>query len=164
LLHSYRVKEVVGDRFSGGWCASEFERCRIKYKPSDKSKSKLYLACLPEMLAGKVALLDHERLRRQFGELERRVHSGNRESVDHRRGRGDDLANCVAGLVVLATAREPKARFGAIGVDGVVHWHDPEPRDYSRIRFVTVDELGDPLTPEQVQAIRHQTPPGRKTG
>ena len=69
LLHGYGIKEVFGDRFSGGWCASEFERHHIKYKPSDQSKSEIYLACLPMLLAGKALLLDVERLRRQFGEL-----------------------------------------------------------------------------------------------
>ena len=55
LLHAYKIREVTGDRFSGGWCASEFERYRIKYHPSDKSKSELYLACLPMLLAGRLS-------------------------------------------------------------------------------------------------------------
>ena len=55
LLHAYNIREVTGDRFSGGWCASEFERCGIKYHPSDRSKSELYLADLPMLLAGRLS-------------------------------------------------------------------------------------------------------------
>jgi hypothetical protein len=71
LLRSYRIAEVTGDRFSGGWCASEFKRHDIKYKASEKSKSELYLAALPLMLSGRAVLLDDATLRRQFSELER---------------------------------------------------------------------------------------------
>jgi hypothetical protein len=35
LFKAYGVRETVGDRYSGQWCAQAFERRRIRYKPSD---------------------------------------------------------------------------------------------------------------------------------
>jgi hypothetical protein len=168
LLHAYGIREVVGDRFSGGWCASEFERCRIKYKPSDKNKSELYLACLPMLLAGNAVLLDDERLRRQFGELERRAHAGNRESVDHRSGRNDDVANSVAGAIVLTAAKLPQVVVGCQDGSALYPdekgkftrrvWPGKPPRARDTIRFVRVNERGEEITAEQALALRH-TPP-----
>ena len=145
LLHAYQIREVTGDRFSGGWCASEFERCWM-YHPSDRSKSELYLACLPMLLAGQALLLDNERLRRQFGELERRTHSGNRKSVDHRSGKNDDLANAVAGALLAATAKRPQMVIGCQDgsalfptTDGGWERRWDDERDHLRLRYVTVD-------------------------
>ncbi len=104
LLRSFGVYEVRGDRFSGSWCADEFARNGMRYVPSAKTKSEIYLAALPPLLAGRVRLLDDERLRRQLGGLERRVHAGGRELVDHVQGSGhhDDVANSAMGALILA--------------------------------------------------------------
>ena len=52
----------------------------------------------------------------------------------------DDYANAVCGALygALREARMPQMRMGAIGVDGRIYWHDPGPRNHSRISFVTV--------------------------
>jgi hypothetical protein len=34
-------------------------------------------------------------------------------------------------------------RIGGINVDGHINWHDPEPRTHSRIRWISVNELGE---------------------
>jgi hypothetical protein len=142
LIRAYGCREVTGDRFSGGWVASEFEKHKIRYTASERSKSELYLACLPMLLAGTAVLLDHERLRRQFGALERRTHTGNRESVDHRAGCGhhDDLANAAAGALVLAL----HGGFMAIGTywgpDGKINWLPPQHEQKSRFRVITLTE------------------------
>ena len=74
--------------------------------------------------------------------MERRVHRSGKDSVDHGAHGSDDFANSLVGAmyVSLRETRRPKTRQGAIGVDGRVFWHDPEPRDHSRIRFLTVKE------------------------
>ena len=153
VLHAYGIREVTGDRFSGGWCASEFERCHIKYKPSDKNKSEIYLACLPMLLAGNAVLLDNERLRRQFGELERRAHAGNRESVDHRSGRTDDIANAVAGVMVIATKKKRGILVNGYPVDEKGNIIRPGRQFGEGFRFIHVDEQGNELTPEQAAVI-----------
>jgi hypothetical protein len=106
LLKRYGVREVRGDRFSGAWCSDELMRHGIRYLPAAMTKSEIYLASLPLLLAGRVLLLDDEKLRKQLSGLERRVHSGGRESVDHVQGPGhhDDVANAALGVLVVAAA------------------------------------------------------------
>lgn len=162
VLHAYGIREVTGDQFSGGWCASEFDRCHIKYKPSDKNKSEIYLACLPMLLAGNAVLLDNERLRRQFGELERRAHAGNRESVDHRSGRNDDIANAVAGVMVIATKKKRGILVNGYPVDEKGNIIRPGRQFGEGFRFIHVDEQGNELTPEQAAVIRNTFPGQRK--
>ena len=61
-----------------------------------------------------VALVDSEKLRRQFLNLERRTARGGRDSIDHPRGLHDDLANAVAGVLVhakLVPGAAPPANF-----------------------------------------------------
>ncbi len=48
-----------------------------------------------------VALLDNVRLRAQLEGLERRVARGGKDSVDHAPGGKDDIANAVAGVLVM---------------------------------------------------------------
>jgi hypothetical protein len=88
------------------------------------------------LLAGDVVLLDDDRLRGQFSELERRAHSGNRESVDHRSGRNDDLANVACGALVLAAQRAGRAIVGYGNCyGGPITWEMDEPK---RPRFKLV--------------------------
>jgi hypothetical protein len=49
-----------------------------------------------------VALLTNERLERQLLSLERRTTRGGRDAIDHPRGGRDDLANAVAGALVMS--------------------------------------------------------------
>src|SRR5207249_485959 len=49
-------------------------------------------------------LLDHPKLAAQFLGLERRTARGGRDSIDHGPGAHDDLANAVAGSLLLAAA------------------------------------------------------------
>jgi hypothetical protein len=69
---------------------------------SAQSKGDLYINFLPLLNAGRVRLLDHQRLIGQLCSLERRTSRGDRDSVDHPQGGHDDIANCVAGVVGLA--------------------------------------------------------------
>jgi hypothetical protein len=116
LLKSYRIREVRGDKFAGAWCADEFARNGIRYMPSALTKSEIYLATLPLLLAGRMWLLDDEKLRKQLAGLERRVHAGGRESVDHVRGPGhhDDVANAAMGAVVAAVTSRHVVTVGPV--------------------------------------------------
>jgi hypothetical protein len=67
-----------------------------------KPKSDLYRDLLPLLNSGRVELLDHPRLVTQLCGLERRTARGGRDSVDHRPGGHDDVANAVAGAVAQA--------------------------------------------------------------
>jgi hypothetical protein len=83
----------------------------------------------------------------QLINLERRTSFGTgRDTIGHPPGCHDDLAVAVAGSAVLATAKRPRMRMGAIDWAGTrngrVYYADEEP-EHSRIRFVTITEQED---------------------
>jgi hypothetical protein len=79
-----------------------FRKAGISYQPSERSKSTIYLEVLPLLNAGRVELLDNQRLVAQLSGLERRTSRSGKDSVDHGPGGHDDLINSAAGDLVLA--------------------------------------------------------------
>jgi hypothetical protein len=125
ILKIYGVTTITGDRWASGWNASEWQRAGISYRPSQLTKSDLYLACLPMLLSGQVRLLDNEKMRQQFVGLVRKVHFGGRESVDDSgaASANDDLSNCCAGAMVLAAKVKVPMTFAAPAVvESGPHW------------------------------------------
>ncbi len=106
-LRRYRITGARADRFAGDFPAEQMKKAGISVEPAEHSKSDLYLALLPLVNSRRVELLDLDRLRGQLTALERRTARGGRDSVDHPRGRHDDLANAVAGALTIAVA-EPR--------------------------------------------------------
>lgn len=105
LLKTYRVFRVTGDRYGGEFPVELFRKHGVHYVPSERDKSAIYRELLPLINGGRVELLDHPRLRAQLVGLERRVaRGGGRESIDHRPGGHDDIANAVAGALVTVAA------------------------------------------------------------
>jgi hypothetical protein len=78
-----------------------FRKHGIAYEPSELTRSELYLELLPLANSGRVELLDHARLVGQLAALERRVGRSGKDSIDHRPGAHDDLANAAAGALVM---------------------------------------------------------------
>jgi hypothetical protein len=105
LLKTYRVHRVTGDRYAGEWPRERLKVHGIGYDVAEKPKSDLYRDLLPLLNSGRVELLDQPRLVAQICGLERRTARGGRDSIDHGPGQHDDLANAVAGAVVLAAAK-----------------------------------------------------------
>ena len=99
LLKHYRVSQIDGDRYAGEWPREQFRKQGIDYKPAEKPKSDLYLDMLPALNSRQVQLLDKSRLMEQFIGLERRTARSGKDTIDHRPGGHDDLANAVAGVV-----------------------------------------------------------------
>jgi hypothetical protein len=83
---------------------------------NERSKSEIYIETLPLLNAGRVELLDHPRLVAQLCSLERRTARGGRDSIDHPPHSHDDVANAVAGALVLAGAKV--SWFSIEGADG----------------------------------------------
>lgn len=106
LLKSYRIREVVGDRYAGEWPREAFRRHGIVYKTADRAKSDFYRDALPLLNSRRIELLDNPRLLQQLTGLERRTARGGRDSIDHAPGQHDDIANVVAGLAVLTAGKE----------------------------------------------------------
>ncbi|TGD96207.1 hypothetical protein [Methylobacterium nonmethylotrophicum] len=105
LLKSYKISHVIGDRYAGEWPRERFKVHGIQYVVSEKTKSDLYRDLLPMLNSGRASLLDHQRLRTQIVNLERRTARGGRDSIDHPRGAHDDVANAVAGALVTLSQR-----------------------------------------------------------
>jgi hypothetical protein len=106
LLKSYRVTEVHGDRYAGGWPRERLKVHGVGYIVAEKPKSDLYRDLLPALNAHRVELLDLPRLAGQLASLERRTARSGKDSIDHPPGQHDDVANCVAGVcAVLGEAR-----------------------------------------------------------
>jgi hypothetical protein len=101
-LAVYGVTKVCGDRYAGEWPREQFAKRNVTYEPSERVKSDIYRDMLPLLNSRKVQLLDDRRLTSQLHGLERRTARGGRDSIDHGRGAHDDIANAVAGALVLA--------------------------------------------------------------
>ena len=99
-LKRYGLREVVGDRYGGEWPRERFLTHGINYKLSDETKSQIYQAALPLLNSRRVELLDIKTLRSQLVGLERRTSRGGRDSIDHRPGGRDDVANAAAGALI----------------------------------------------------------------
>ena len=104
VLRSYGIKRVTGDRYGGEWPRERFRTHGIEYDLAEQPKSEIYLACVPLLNATRVQLLDLPRLASQFTGLERRTSRSGRDTVDHAPGAHDDLANAVAGALLLANS------------------------------------------------------------
>ncbi len=100
----YHCYTVVGDRYAAEWVSQTFSKFGVTYQQSEKVKSDIYLSLLPAVNSKQVELLDNKKLISQLGGLERRTRSGGKDSVDHRPGLHDDVANAASGALVLAGA------------------------------------------------------------
>jgi len=105
VLKSYGITKIYGDRYGGEWPRERFRIHGINYEPAENTKSEIYQALLPIINSGAVELLDNDRLLRQFVSLERRTSRAGKDSIDHPRGLHDDVANAVAGAIVLASIK-----------------------------------------------------------
>jgi hypothetical protein len=100
----YRIARVTGDKWGSGFVVEQFRKHGVAYHPSDKTKSELYTEFLPLVNSRVCDLLDSLRLLAQLTGLERRTSRGGRDSIDHAPNAHDDVANAVAGALVLASA------------------------------------------------------------
>jgi terminase large subunit-like protein len=118
ILASYRIAEVNGDRYGGEWPRERFRAAGITYKPSERSRSEIYVELLPLLNSRRSVLLDNGRLVAQLTGLERHAARTGAEIVDHAPGGHDDLANSAAGALVLAECSRGSANAGFLLVDG----------------------------------------------
>jgi hypothetical protein len=118
LMKSYGISTVTGDRFGGEWCREPFRRHGIEYRLSDANRSELYLALVPALNSGRVALLDDDRAVEQLIGLERHTSRVGRDTVDHAPGGHDDVANAIAGAVWLTIEK----RKAPTAMSMPMHW------------------------------------------
>jgi hypothetical protein len=105
LLRSYGLHRCTGDNYAKEWPRERFTTYGITYEASEKVKSVIYQEFLPLLNSGRVELLDNPRLMTQLCSLERRTGPSGRDTITHSDGAHDDVANAVAGALVLAAGR-----------------------------------------------------------
>jgi hypothetical protein len=129
LLRSYGVQEAFADRYGAEWVRQAFERKGIRLLKSPLVRSEIYANFAPMLNAGQVRLIDNKKLRTQALALERRTIRGTgRDVIDHPNAGHDDLANCAAGALVMASrgaAYELGLGKSYIGVEKPDNWTDP---------------------------------------
>src|SRR5262249_868444 len=107
LLKSYRVRQVVGDRYAGEFPRELFRKRGIEYRLADKPKSDLFRDLLPLLNSRRIVLPRSDRLINQLVGLERRTTRAGKDSIDHAPNSHDHLANAVAlAASLIATARK----------------------------------------------------------
>jgi hypothetical protein len=117
LIKAYTIKTVTGDRYAGEWPRERFHVHGISYVCSEKPKSDLYRDLLPLINSQQVELLDLQKLTTQLCSLERRTARGGKDSIDHPPGGAhDDVANAVAGALVLCSSQTKRTTlfFGSV--------------------------------------------------
>jgi len=105
VFTSYRISTVQSDRYAGDWPMVSFRRHGITVETSAEPKSTIYGRLLPMLNAGRVVLLDNDRLRSQLLALERKTNPGGRDTIDHPRGGHDDVVNAAAGAIVAVASK-----------------------------------------------------------
>jgi hypothetical protein len=134
VLASYHIHKICGDRYAGEWAREPFRKRGVAYELSEKPKSDIYRDMLPLLNSRKVQLLDDRRLISQLHGLERRTARGGKDSIDHAPGAHDDVANAVAGALVLASGRIP-----FVITDAVLQWAaQPAARGAQRTLYTTI--------------------------
>ncbi|MBP2444838.1 terminase [Rhizobium leguminosarum] len=105
MCKEYRIHEVTGDNFAGSWVSGAFTKLGMTYHRSMKNRSQLYLEALPVFMQGRVEMADSKTVPtvRELKNLERRVATSGRESVDHPKNGTDDAANALAGCIQSVT-------------------------------------------------------------
>lgn len=101
VLVRYGITSVVGDHYGGEWPRERFRERGVSYELSDRPKSDIYQAWLPLISARRCEMLDQPRLIHQVCALERKTSRAGRDTIDHPPGAHDDVANVVAGALVM---------------------------------------------------------------
>jgi hypothetical protein len=123
VMKSYGLSRATSDRWGGDWVGEAFRKYQITVEPSAEAKSDIYKELLPLLNARRCSLLDHPRLVAQLCGLERRVARGGKDSIDHAPSPAahDDVANAVAGALLLANVHRPmrisEAALRGLGID-----------------------------------------------
>jgi hypothetical protein len=107
LAKSYNCRSIT-QHYSGEWVAQAFRDAGMTSRPSELSKSQLYLEGLQLFLRGLVSIPDCPQLIRELRLLERRTSRTGKDCVDHGAGGSDDYANVLFGAMRLSTKRKPR--------------------------------------------------------
>jgi hypothetical protein len=137
LLKAYGLSTVWGDRYAGVWPRERFAVHGINYQIPGKSASDLYTEFLPILNSRRAELPDHPRLISQLCQLERHA-GGAKDNVKHPPGGHDDVANAVAGAIVMALQ---------VAVVRVPNIHVPPDLSTTACGIIMPGSMGDSWSP-----------------
>jgi hypothetical protein len=106
LLAPYGLRSAVADHYGAELSRALYSEAELALAAADVTRSESYLRLLPMLTTGRVELPPDPTLRLELLGLERRTGRSGRDSVDHRPGSHDDLANALA-LAAWAASRRP---------------------------------------------------------
>jgi hypothetical protein len=105
FLKTYHLTSASADQYGAELARSIYKEAGVRLTDAAHSRSDTYLKLLPLMTTGRIELPPDPVLRQELLGLERRTRSSGKDSVDHRPGAHDDLANAAA-LAAVAAAGE----------------------------------------------------------
>ncbi|MBS0375037.1 MAG: hypothetical protein JSR73_10690 [Proteobacteria bacterium] len=103
FLAGYGLQTATGDHYGAELTKTIYADVGVTLLPADAPRSEQYLRLLPLMTTGRVELPPDPTLRVELLGLERKTGRNGKDSVDHRPGAHDDLANAVALAAVAAS-------------------------------------------------------------
>jgi hypothetical protein len=109
FIGQFKLSSAIADSYAAEFAVTAYRDAGVTLRASDVSRSDSYLKLLPLMTSGRVELPDDPVLRTELLGLERRTGRSGRDSVDHRPGAHDDLANATALAAVAAARRFERA-------------------------------------------------------
>lgn len=134
FLAPYRLTCAHADNYGAELARVLYAEAGLSLIAAEVTRGEAYLHLLPLLTTGRIELPPDPRLRTELLGLERRTGRGGRDSIDHRPGAHDDLANAIA------LAAWAASRGGA--------WTG-EPRTYYE-RSTFLDGLYGPVAQERV--------------
>jgi hypothetical protein len=109
FLAGYKLHSACADSYAAEFAVGAYRAAGVTLQRAELSRSECYLELLPLMTSGRVELPDDPVLRTELLGLERRTGRSGKDSVDHRPGAHDDLANATALAAVTAARRFERA-------------------------------------------------------
>ncbi|MDO8478617.1 MAG: hypothetical protein Q7W02_20965 [Candidatus Rokubacteria bacterium] len=164
ICKTYRIKEVVGDRYAKGWVREAFARHEITYRDATAKvngesvvldRSSAYLEAEPLFAQAHIEILDHPTLIRELRMLERRPQVGGKDRVNHPRGQHDDHANALA--LAAATINSKPKHWGFLPPRVVVM---PTSAEKAHAFMTKGDEDGSIAIPTKFGLERYHDPRG----
>lgn len=104
FLATYKLTSARADQYGAAVVRGVYASAGVTLVDAPDSRSETYLKFLPLLTTGRVELSPDPVLRVELLTLERRTARGGRDSVDHRPGSHDDVANATALAAVAATS------------------------------------------------------------
>jgi hypothetical protein len=111
FLKVYGLASATADQYGAELARTIYAKAGVGLAAAEHTRSDTYLRLLPLMTAGRIELPPEPTLRVELLGLERRTARSGKDSIDHRPGAHDDLANAVA-LAAVEAARHANANAG----------------------------------------------------